>query len=142
MHTCCACLNKFDGEKPPILMMGEYGTPKVLCPDCAALVDAIAGQPDSEERTAAVDKLCTVNVRDPEVAEELARLIHHEEEPAPAEADEAEVDAADMEPEATDEPFDAEIDKEPEIEKTGSFFYLSLALGFLAVALICLFFLR
>ena len=87
MPTCCVCLNKFEGEDAPILMMDGEGEARVLCPECAAILDKIAGTPDSPEREAAVRELYAIIVKDPTVAAELAALIHHED--APLEEDEA-----------------------------------------------------
>ncbi len=81
MATCCVCLHKFEGEEPPILMMDGEGEAMVLCPECAAILDKIAGTEESEERTRAVEALLEVNVQNPLVAAELSRLIRHEDAP-------------------------------------------------------------
>ena len=97
MATCCVCLQKFSGEEPPILMMNGEGEAMVLCPECAALLDKIAGTEDSEERTRAVEELLEINVQNPLVAAELSRLIRHEDAPlseADAFLDESEVEEA------------------------------------------------
>ena len=79
--TCCMCLNTFEGEEPPILMMDRAGNARVLCPDCAAIVDAIAGTPDSPERDAAVATLREMDIKNPTVAFELAKLIDRTDTP-------------------------------------------------------------
>ncbi len=81
MHTCCVCLHKFEGEEPPILMPDEQGRELVLCPDCAPLVEAVAGTPDGEERSAAIKELSSIDVKNTLVLEELARLINREDAP-------------------------------------------------------------
>ncbi|MBR7095061.1 MAG: hypothetical protein IKC73_02470 [Clostridia bacterium] len=81
MATCCVCLHKFEGEEPPILMMNGEGEAMVLCPECAALLDKIAGTEESEERTRAVEALLEMDVQNPTVAAELSRLIRHEDAP-------------------------------------------------------------
>ena len=79
--TCCVCLNKFEGEEPPILMMDREGEALVLCPECTALVEAVAGTPDSPEREAAVEALREMDVKNPSVATELGYLIDRTDAP-------------------------------------------------------------
>ena len=79
--TCCVCLSKFEGEEPPILMMDRAGNPRVLCPHCTELLDAIAGTPDSPERDMAVATLRSMDVKNPTVAFELAKLIDRTDAP-------------------------------------------------------------
>ena len=81
MSVCCVCLREFPGEDAPILMMDAQGNPLLLCEECAALLDAIAGTPDSEERDAAIEALSEMDVSDPMVASELSRLIAREDAP-------------------------------------------------------------
>ena len=81
MSTCCVCLANFEGEEAPILMMDPSGTPLVLCPECAELVDAIAGTPDSPERREALARLAEIDVEDSLVAVELSKLVNYEDAP-------------------------------------------------------------
>ena len=128
--TCCMCLNKFEGEEPPILMMDRAGNPRVLCPDCAAIVDAIAGTPDSPERDAAIEALRDIDVRNPAVAEELIKLVERTDAPLDeADAYESEDELAEQE---TPEP----------IAVHGSNVSLYLGLGCIGVALILFLILR
>ena len=96
--TCCMCLNKFEGEEPPILMMDRAGNPRVLCPECTAIVDAIAGTPDSPERDAAIATLRDMDIKNPSVAEELIKLVERTDAPLDeADAYESEDELAEQE---------------------------------------------
>lgn len=125
MSTCCVCLKDFEGEDAPILMMDPSGTPLVLCPACAELVDAIAGTPDSPERREAVSRLADLEVENPIVAVELSRLVNYED--APLNTDEGWEDENDL--------ADAETPA-PTVKGGGSSLYLYLGLGCLGVALL------
>ncbi len=82
MSLCCVCLKEFPGEEEaPILMMDAQGNPLLLCPECASIVDAIAGTPDSPRRDAAILALSEMEVSEPMVADELSRLISREDAP-------------------------------------------------------------
>ena len=122
--TCCMCLNKFEGEEPPILMMDRMGNPRVLCPDCAAIVDAIAGTPDSPERDTAIATLREMDIKNPTVADELIKLIDRLDAP--------------LEDEDYYESEEALAAAEPPkpIASNGSNVSLYLGLGCIAVALI------
>lgn len=99
VHTCCMCLNKFEGEEPPILMMDHAGNPRVLCPECTALVDAIAGTPDSPTRDEAIAALREMDIKNPTVAIELVRLIERTDAPLEeSDAYESEDELAEQEP--------------------------------------------
>lgn len=124
MHTCCVCLHKFEGEEPPILTVDEQGRELVLCPDCAPLVEAVAGTPDGEERTAAIEGLSAIDVKNTLVLEELARLINREDAPPTLEEDALLLDN------------EAAPSVPPLITKSGADLSLWLGLGFLAAALI------
>ena len=131
MPICAVCLKEFEGEDAPILMMDPSGNPLVLCPECAALVEAIAGTPDSPERTAAVAALAEIDVEDPLIATELSRLVSYEDAPlSEAEGWEDEEELAEEEPPV------------PETVMPASNLYLYLALGCIAVALALLLVLR
>ena len=132
MPTCCVCLQPFEGEDAPILMMSASGNPLVLCPRCAALVDAIAGTPDSPEREAAVRELADVSHASPRVESVLLRLVRHEDEPL------SEEDAFENEEEVLEE--DVPTDVAP--ASTGSNLYLYLGIGCLAAALVLFLLLR
>ena len=122
--TCCMCLNKFEGEEPPILMMDRAGNPRVLCPDCTAIVDAIAGTPDSPEREDAITALRGMDIKNPDVAFELGRLIDRTDAP--------------LDEDGAWESEDALAEEEPPVPEVvhGSNLSLYLGLGCIAAALI------
>ena len=129
--TCCVCLSHFEGEEPPILMMDREGAPLVLCPDCTALMDAIAGTPASPERDEAVAALREIDVKNPAVAAELARLIDGTDAPL------SEEDAYEDEDEVAEQETPA-----PTVVRPASELWLYLGVGFGAVALLLLVLLR
>ena len=59
-RNCCTCLRRIENEDAPVLTMGAYGTPKVLCDDCAALVETITLGKDYDGITAAMQELTDV----------------------------------------------------------------------------------
>ena len=56
-RNCCTCLRRIENEDAPVLTMGAYGTPKVLCDDCAALVETINFGKEYADITAAMSQL-------------------------------------------------------------------------------------
>ncbi len=132
MSRCCICLQEFLGEDAPILMMDPQGNPLVLCPECAGIVDAIAGKPDSPERDEALLALSELDVSDPMVAKELSRLIAREDLPL------SEEDGFEDEEAMADEP----VPTVPTVSPKGSSLYLYLGVGCLAVALVLFLILR
>ena len=54
---CSTCLRRIENDDAPVLTMGAYGTPKLLCDDCAALVDTITLGKDYDEISDAMQKL-------------------------------------------------------------------------------------
>ena len=58
--NCCTCLKKIENENAPVLAMGAYGTPRLLCDDCAALIDTVTLGRDYDEITAAMQNLTDV----------------------------------------------------------------------------------
>ena len=57
MKTCTVCKRTLEGEDAPILVMGAYGAPKYLCPDCAADLDTATLGKDYDEIGAAMERL-------------------------------------------------------------------------------------
>ena len=58
--NCCTCLSRIENDYAPVLTMGAYGTPKLLCDDCAALVETITYGRDYDEITEAMSTLTDV----------------------------------------------------------------------------------
>lgn len=58
--NCCTCLKKIENEDAPVLTMGAYGTPRLLCDDCAALIETATLGRDYDEITEAMNTLADV----------------------------------------------------------------------------------
>ena len=56
-RNCCTCLRRIENEDAPVLTMGAYGTPKVLCDDCATLVETINFGKEYDDIIAAMNAL-------------------------------------------------------------------------------------
>lgn len=136
MSVCCVCLKEFPGEDAPILMLSPEGEPLVLCPECAALVDAVAGKPDSPERDEAIRALAEIDVDSPMVATELSRLVMREDAPL------TEEDAYDDSAESGEESDEALPPPTPPLIPRASRIYFYLGVGCLAAALVLLLVLR
>ncbi len=131
MSTCCVCLKEFDGADAPILMFDGEGEACVLCPDCAAIVDKIAGTPDSPEREEAIAALREIDVESPMIADQLIRLVRHEDTPL------SEEDAFLTEEEVEEQPV-----APPAVSGPASNLSLYLALGCLGAAFVLFILLR
>ena len=55
--NCSICLSYVDPEKAEVLTMGAYGTPKLLCEDCAKKMDTVVRGKDYSEIKEAMDNL-------------------------------------------------------------------------------------
>lgn len=55
--NCCTCLARIQNEDAPVLTMGAYGTPKLLCDDCAELVETANYGKDYDSIVEAMDRL-------------------------------------------------------------------------------------
>lgn len=55
--NCCTCLTRIENEDAPVLTMGAYGNPKLLCDDCAELVETASFGKDYDSIVAAMDRL-------------------------------------------------------------------------------------
>lgn len=55
--NCSTCLTRITNDDAPVLIMGAYGTPKLLCDECAALVETITLGRDYDEITSAMQTL-------------------------------------------------------------------------------------
>lgn len=56
-RICCTCLSRMRNENAPVLTMGAYGTPKLLCDDCASLVETVNYGRDYDLIVAAMNRL-------------------------------------------------------------------------------------
>lgn len=76
---CSTCLSRIENENAPILTMGAYGTPKLLCDDCAALVETMTESRDYNEIAKAMSDLTDVmaksNADDRVVVETVTELL-------------------------------------------------------------------
>lgn len=76
---CSTCLSRIENENAPVLTMGAYGTPKLLCDDCAALVETMTESRDYDEIAKAMSDLTEViaksNADDHVVVEALTGLL-------------------------------------------------------------------
>ena len=114
--------------------MDRAGNPRVLCPACTEIVDAIAGTPDSPEREEAIETLRGMDIKNPTVAFALARLIDRTDAPL-------EDDACDGEDMLLDDASDDADFPVPEVVN-GSNLSLYLGLGCMAAALVLFLLLR
>lgn len=48
MKNCCICKRRIENEDAPLLAMGAVGNPKLLCDDCAKLLDGATVGTDIE----------------------------------------------------------------------------------------------
>ena len=55
--NCSICLKNIENENAPVLAMGAYGNPRLLCDDCAALIETATLSKDYEEITGAMNTL-------------------------------------------------------------------------------------
>lgn len=58
--NCCTCLSRIEHDDAAVLTMGAYGTPKLLCDNCAALVETITYGRDYDEIIEAMSTLTDV----------------------------------------------------------------------------------
>lgn len=50
MKNCCICERPIeDEENAPVLTMGKYANPRLLCPECSACLDRVTGSHDPAE---------------------------------------------------------------------------------------------
>ena len=76
---CCTCLKRIENDDAPVLTMGAYGTPKLLCDDCAALVETVTLGTDYDEITQAMNELTDVitksNADDRKVVSTITEIL-------------------------------------------------------------------
>lgn len=67
-RNCSICLKRVEGDDAPVLAMGAYGNPKVLCDECAELIDKMTLSRDYDEITAAIngvaERMSAANIDD------------------------------------------------------------------------------
>ena len=51
MNTCAICRNHFEAESPAVLFVSAYGSKRVLCERCEALLDRATALEESKEKT-------------------------------------------------------------------------------------------
>lgn len=80
-RNCCTCLRRIENDDAPVLTMGAYGNPKVLCDDCAALVETISFGKDYDAITAAMqeltDRMSSSNVDDRVTVETVTVMLEN-----------------------------------------------------------------
>ena len=54
---CSTCLARIENEDAPVLTMGAYGNPKLLCDECAALVETMNFGKEYDEVVTAMNSL-------------------------------------------------------------------------------------
>lgn len=62
---CTICKNIFDGENASILTMSGFGNARLICPECAELLDRATLDTDCDRITEAMEKLSERNAIDP-----------------------------------------------------------------------------
>ena len=76
---CCTCLTRFENDDAPVLTMGAYGTPKLLCPRCAQLVETLTLGREYGDIASAMEQITDVmgkaNVDDRITVETMTDLL-------------------------------------------------------------------
>ena len=76
---CSTCLCRIENDDAPVLTMGAYGTPKLLCDGCAALVETMTTSKDYDEIAKAMSDLTDViaksNADDRVVVQTVTELL-------------------------------------------------------------------
>ena len=97
MHTCAICRYRFEAESPAVLFISAYGSKRVLCESCEAILDKATAPEESAEREearASLEALAS-KMKDPEAFEALAEVLSGEtaDEDDPTPEEEAEMEA-------------------------------------------------
>ena len=83
---CSTCLRRIESEEAPVLVMGAYGNPKLLCDDCAKLIDTITLGKDAQEIEGAMqtltDRMSASNVDDRFVIATVTEILNDSAERA------------------------------------------------------------
>ena len=97
MNTCTICRNRFEAESPAVLFISAYGTKRVICPECEALLDKATDTESPAETEEARESLRHLanKMKDPEAYEMLGAILSGQvdEENAPTAEEEAEIEA-------------------------------------------------
>ncbi len=77
--NCCTCLAHIDEETAPILTMGNYGTPKYLCDECASLIERITLGKDhveiNDSMKMLMDRMSKSNIDDSVTLRTVTKLL-------------------------------------------------------------------
>lgn len=98
MNTCAICRCRFEAESPAVLFISRYGTPRVLCAECEALLDTATAEEESLQKKEAIEKLndfAMTTMKDPEAIKMLGAIVAGEidDENAPTPEEEEEMAA-------------------------------------------------
>ena len=78
-NTCSTCLARLTNEEAPVLVMGAYGTPKLLCDECAALVETITLGKDHNEIAVAMqtltERMSAANIDDRFTVKSVTKIL-------------------------------------------------------------------
>ena len=83
---CVTCLRRIQSEDAPVLAMGAYGNPKLLCDDCASLVETITRGKEyseiSEAMQALTERMSASNVDDRVTIQTVTEILSESAERA------------------------------------------------------------
>lgn len=132
MHTCAICRYRFEAESPAVLFISAYGSKRVLCESCEAILDKATAPEESAERAearASLEALAS-KMKDPEAFEALAEVLAGEtaDEDDPTPEEEAEM-------EAMFEEIRREEENAPKEEERTSFVDYLFPIAFVAILL-------
>ena len=79
VKNCCTCLTRITSEDAPVLVMGAYGNPKLLCDDCASLIETMTLSRDYNEISTAMEnlthKMSVANIDDRFTIEATTKIL-------------------------------------------------------------------
>ena len=95
MNSCAICRNKFEADSPAVLFISAYGSRRVLCTDCEALLDRATAYEPSEDKEQAKERLIeqATFIKDSEVLEMLSSLLSDKGETETPAENEAEIES-------------------------------------------------
>lgn len=126
MHTCAICNKRFEADDPAVLYVDAYGTPRVLCAACEALLDDAASEDDPIKRKNAREALSELSHS---MKDRNAMIVMRDVLDGKSSAEETEEDIE------AEKAFKESIDEEEkEAKPTNPLWdYLTLAVGVVAV---------